>query len=97
MYSVRCHMNAALTCLAIRDFHLSRGRFPNELNELVAAFLPRLPIDYGDRQVLRYRREGVGFVLYSVGWNGVDDGGVSLRPDHEFDERNLDIVFVTYP
>ncbi|MBN1513015.1 MAG: hypothetical protein JXB13_13450 [Phycisphaerae bacterium] len=97
LYGVRCRIGAALTCLAIRDFHLSRGRFPDELGELVPEFLPRLPIDYGDRNRLRYRREGDGFILYSVGWNGVDDGGVPRDPTAVFNEINPDMVFVTYP
>ena len=39
-------------------------------------FLAAVPLDPVDGQPLRYRRDADGtFTLYSVGENGVDDGG----------------------
>lgn len=74
-YSSRNDMEGATTLLALREFRLANGEFPETLRELVPRFLPRLPIDYGDRGILRYERRDGGFILYSVGWDGVDDGG----------------------
>jgi hypothetical protein len=43
---------------------------------LTPDLLQAVPIDYMDGQPLRYRRNADGtFLLYSVGENGVDDGG----------------------
>ena len=65
-----------LAALALRRFELREGRLPGSLDALVPAFLPALPRDYIDGKPLRYRRrpEG-GYLLYSVGRNGLDDGG----------------------
>jgi hypothetical protein len=42
----------------------------------VPEFLSSVPLDPVDGEPLRYRRNGDGtFLLYSVGENGVDDGG----------------------
>jgi hypothetical protein len=43
---------------------------------LVPEFLPAVPVDPADGQPLRYRAAAAGgFTLYSVGEDGVDDGG----------------------
>jgi hypothetical protein len=53
-------------------------------------FIGKIPHDIINGQPLHYRREPNGqFVLYSVGWNEADDGGVaghkkdSVVPDFE--------------
>jgi hypothetical protein len=50
--------------------------YPGRLEELVPEFLPEVPIDFMDGKPIRYRRRPDGsFVLYSVGWDGLDGGG----------------------
>lgn len=74
----------------LADYHRRHGVFPNGLADLGAS----LPLDpYTDKPLL-YRREGRGFVLYSVGRNFKDDGGREQGARKE--DRNLDIV-VRYP
>jgi hypothetical protein len=68
-------LNAAVTMLALAEFHRTHNRYPDTLAELLPDFLPRLPIDYADGQTLRYRPDGDGYLLYSISDNGVDDGG----------------------
>lgn len=62
--------------LAIEQFHRKRGEIPGSLQELVPDFLGSVPVDPMDGQPLRYIINDDGYVLYSVGRNRVDDGGV---------------------
>jgi hypothetical protein len=68
-------MEGALTMLALAEFQREHGTFPDSLDELVPQFLPRLPVDFGDLQTLRYRRLENDYLLYSIGEDGVDNGG----------------------
>lgn len=73
-------MRLAMTLLAIRIYQLEHGQPPASLDDLapgILAEVPRDPFSQQDEQPLVYRREGDSFVLYSVGPNEVDDGGVS--------------------
>lgn len=79
-YYARCWMDGALAMLAVEEFHRDHGAYPDRLDELVPDYLPRLPIDYADGQTMRYRREGDGFLLYSIGHDRVDDGGEKPDP-----------------
>ena len=52
------------------------ANFPTSLDALAPQFIAKLPHDVINGQPLHYRRTSDGqFVLYSVGWNEVDDGG----------------------
>jgi hypothetical protein len=76
-------MRATLTVCAIRAYALTRSQPPERLGELVPGFLPAVPIDPFDGQPLRDRREGDGWVLWSVGKDLKDDGAGY----HEFKYR----------
>jgi len=68
-----------VAAVALKRFQLRYGKFPADLSALVPEFLARLPNDWMDGKPLRYRLNADGtFTLYSVGENGVDDGG---QPD----------------
>jgi len=68
--------HAALTC-ALERHRLANGQFPEKLEALVPRFIAQLPNDLFTGEPYKYRRAGDGqFVLYSVGWNETDDGGV---------------------
>lgn len=65
-----------LAALALERYRLRHGVYPGRLEELVPEFLPEVPIDFMDGKPIRYRRRPDGsFVLYSVGWDGLDGGG----------------------
>jgi hypothetical protein len=65
-----------ITAIALKRYQLKHGGYPPDLNSLVPDFVSELPFDPVDGQALRYRTEPDGtFLLYSVGENGVDDGG----------------------
>ena len=64
--------------MALERCRLARGAFPESLDALAPQFIAKVPHDVIGGQPLKYRREADGsFVLYSVGWNEKDDGGVA--------------------
>ncbi len=74
---------AAVAC-ALERYRLARGEFPEKLDALAPQFMSKLPHDVIDGGPLHYRRAADGqYVLYSIGWNEVDDGGqVGLSNTH---------------
>ncbi len=86
----------AATALAIRLYQVDNGHRPTSLTELVPAYLPSIPLDpfaEGD-QPLRYVTDGDAPRLYSIGSDGVDDGGMTaVRASGRFNLDRLDLVF----
>ena len=65
-----------LTAIALKRFHLRHGRLPATLEELIPGYLPELPYDPISGKGLRYKPLETGkFLLYSIGVDGIDDGG----------------------
>ncbi len=64
--------------LALELHRSNHARYPDTLDALVPEFLPELPPDpfTGEPFVYRRRADGQGFIVYSVGENLTDDGGV---------------------
>ena len=70
-----------VTAIALKRFQLQHGNWPETIAELAPAFLSAIPVDPFDGQPLRYHPNGDGtFLLYSVGADGVDDGGDASQP-----------------
>ena len=62
---------------ALERFRLARGTFPQALSELTPEFLSAVPAEIVNGEPYRYRRTDDGsFVLYSVGTDLRDDGGI---------------------
>jgi hypothetical protein len=71
------YVNLARTAIALERYRLAHGEYPETLDALAPQFISKVPHDVIGGQPLKYRREANGqFVLYSVGWNETDDGGV---------------------
>jgi hypothetical protein len=69
-------VDLAATACAIEQYRLTRRQLPESLSQLVPDWLDRIPVDVIDGRPLRYERlAGNRYVLYSVGWNQIDDGG----------------------
>lgn len=68
--------DATLTAIALELYHRRRGAYPAALAELVPQFLPSVPLDRYDGRPLKYRLESGKPLLYSVGVDRDDDGGV---------------------
>ena len=68
--------NMTIAAIALKRYELQHHQFPASFDDLIPSFLKTIPLDYMNGQVLRYRKNLDGtFSLYSVGENGVDDGG----------------------
>jgi hypothetical protein len=74
-------LQAAILMVAAERFRRARGRWPESIGELVPTYLAAVPIDPFDGQPMRLRRRADGLVLYSVGLDGVDNGGNVERND----------------
>lgn len=76
--SIQTRLDQTRLAVALERFRLAHGAFPEQLTELVPDFIAAVPVDTYSRQPMIYRRkEGGTFLLYGVGKNRVDDGGVS--------------------
>ncbi len=81
------YVNLALIVCALESYRLANGAYPDTLSSLEPAFLKRVPHDITTGEPLKYRRTDDGrFLLYSVGWNGKDDGGIIAPPGKESTE-----------
>ena len=70
-------IDLANVACALERYHLEHGEYPETLTALSPQYLEKIPPDVVDGQPLHYHRTSNGrFILYSVGWNGQDDGGV---------------------
>lgn len=68
-------LTVARTALALERFRLAHGRLSKDLGELVPRLLPAVPLDPFDAAPLRYKPLLTGYVVYSIGRDGHDDGG----------------------
>ncbi len=85
----------ALLACALERYRLANGQFPEKLEALVPRFMPQLPHDVLTGEPYKYRRsEETGFVLFSIGWDEQDGGGVPGRT--LWDEKQGDWVW-QYP
>ena len=66
--------------LALRAYRVEHGRYPDRLEELAPAYLKKIPDDpCALRGPLLYRKLGAKYVLYSIGPDGRDDGGLAVN------------------
>ncbi len=73
-------VDLARTTIALERYRLAHGEFPESLDALAPQFIAKVPHDVIGGGPLKYRRTADGqFVLYSVGWNETDDGGVVVN------------------
>ena len=63
--------------IALQLYHAQHGNYPEKLNVLVPDYLDELPKDPFSNQPFVYQKKGTGYVLYSFGSDGDDDGGTS--------------------
>jgi hypothetical protein len=83
-------VDLARTAIALERYRLARGDYPDSLDALAPQFIAKVPHDViggppsqgsgATSRPLHYRRTSDSqFVLYSVGWNERDDGGVVVN------------------
>lgn len=90
-HTARCRTaDAALAVERFRRAH--NGALPASLDALVPAYLPKVPSDPYSGQPLLFKPLNPGFVVYSVGEDGRDDGGV--EPNSKQLSQPHDITFI---
>jgi hypothetical protein len=76
---------AMLWC-AVERFRLKNAMLPETLDELVPDFVRKLPCDPVSGSSFKYVKRGErGYLLYSIGWDGKDDGGVERKAKEQGD------------
>ncbi|MFO0935134.1 MAG: hypothetical protein U0798_01295 [Gemmataceae bacterium] len=88
----------ALTKLAfaLAAYHEAKGAYPDKLDQLVPTYMKSMPVDLYSGKVPIYRKTEKGYIVYSVGENGKDDGGF-LRTDGEKDGKRGDDIGIRMP
>ncbi len=77
-------VNEAQIACALERYHLAHGEYPETLDALAPQFIEKIPHDIIGGQPLIYRTTADGkFLLYSVGWNETDDGGLDVSPQNK--------------
>src|ERR1700722_845219 len=66
--------------LAVRCYQTEQGRLPPSLEQLVPMYLQQVPLDPFSGRPIIYHPQGSKWLLYSVGEDGVDDGGKRVGP-----------------
>ncbi len=72
--------------LALKAYKLKNGELPKELKALVPDYLPEIPKDAFDGKPLRYSLEKK--IIYSVGEDLKDDGGMTPEKIEELEKRS---------
>jgi hypothetical protein len=83
---------------ALAVYRAEQGRYPAKLKDLVPDIVDSLPLDIysGNPFVYKSDADGAGYVLYSVFFNGADDGGTDYSGniiDGEWVEDRQEVDF----
>ncbi len=78
----------AFACAWYQRFN---NRYPNTLADLAPTYLTQVPTDIFSGHSLIYKQNASGFVLYSVGINGRDDGGRGYDSQPQGDDLAVQI------
>ena len=68
-------LDTARLGLLLRLYKMDNGAYPDALSALVPKYIGQLPPDPFTGKDFIHRREGQGFIVYSVGVNEKDEGG----------------------
>ncbi len=81
-------VDLTLLAAALAVYRAEHAAYPEKLAELVPSILDKLPADFYHAKPYVYKRTDDGYLLYSCGENGVDDGGSNKVMDI-FEGRNV--------
>jgi len=69
-----------ITTLALHAYYAEHKSYPDTLNALVPKYLNAVPADpFSKGETLRYKPTGSAYRLYSIGPDGIDDGGTAIH------------------
>jgi hypothetical protein len=74
---------------ALVAYQRDHGHYPAKLEELAPKYLAKIPDDLFSGKPLLYRLEGQGILFYSIGPNGVDEGGRGADDDTRGDDLSV--------
>ena len=80
------HFQLARLSLALAAYQAQQGEYPARLEGLTPRILKDLPKDPFSGAAFCYQRQPKGYLVYSVGWNGKDDGGRDKDADPPGDD-----------
>jgi hypothetical protein len=105
--TARLRLTAA--AIAVERYKLKYGKLPDKLKQLVPEFINKIPTDpftlliprFKDEpsndswigRPVKYKKTGKHYIIYSIGTNQFDDGGIEKYRFH----TDLDILFTTKP
>jgi hypothetical protein len=64
---------------ALAVYRAEHGEYPQKLGSLVPTVLEKLPVDLYNAKPFIYQRKDDGYLLFSTGENGADDGGSNAQ------------------
>ncbi|HVX62462.1 MAG TPA: hypothetical protein VHC19_17725, partial [Pirellulales bacterium] len=80
--SAAVSLDLARLSLALAGYHARHGKYPAELKALSPEWLAKIPLDGFSDAAFHYQPHDDGYLLYSIGANGTDDGGASADTEH---------------
>ncbi len=81
------------TALAIERYRLTHDNtLPATLDDLVPAYLKTVPTDPCDGRSLRFKKSDQGYVVYGIGADKTDDGGLERKKGGG--ASNYDVTFI---
>lgn len=94
VFRTEFEQQAATTACALARYRIAHEQWPQALADLVPNFLERVPEDPVDGQPIRFETTSDGlFRLWSVGLNGVDDGGRVQKVSSIVQSEELDWIW----
>ena len=69
------YFNLTRLAFALAAYRADHGKYPAELASLLPKYMAAVPADRFTGKPLKYKLTKSGYLLYSVGRNGNDDGG----------------------
>jgi hypothetical protein len=70
--------------VAVTSYRANEGKFPARAEDVVPKYLPQVPPDPFTGEPLKLKVTADGVVVYSVGPDGVDDGGQPLSDERPY-------------
>jgi hypothetical protein len=83
-------LRCTIVALAAERYRRDKKAWPDKIDQLCPQYLASVPLDPFDGKPLRYRRVKDRVVIYSVGPDGVDNGG-NLDREHNWASSGTDI------
>jgi hypothetical protein len=82
---VQTEINETRVACALERCRLAQGGYPAMLDDLAPRFIDKIPRDVIDGGPLHYHCSATNtFSLYSIGWNGRDDGGAAGSKEYPY-------------